>query len=325
MDSPAAFRGGIALSMTPDASIRTAVQSLMPPTQSTPAELRQLSSFGYFGGQQASPRDRPVLRHLLLQAPATAEGRAAAQAVRAAGLPVSIAEAKASEVQRFAQHLEAGCCLPVGSAAFLHGAKLLAGVQDAAWPRHPRPLAPFTLQQPRLVPVRVALRMPRPLLISPPHATPTFDPFLLIEREKELQPDAREQFARLLDLPASTLVYAALTPMITAKWRYYVVYGEVVGFARYDRPCETDLLQPDIADVSAMIAAMPTDAAFVLDVALLEEGGCILEGLRDPLEARLVPAGLDRPNDVDFLRMLWARWRELIRTSRGVSIPMTAT
>lgn len=271
------------------------------------------SAFGFSGSQR--PGERLVLRQLLLQAPLTPEALAVAAAVRTSGLLVSLAEASLEDLPRVAHQLADGACLPVGTPEFMRIARAVAGIPPTEWVRCPNQLSAFLLHPTRCVNVSAALAMRRPLIISP-YSGAAFSPFLLSDRDALTDTQARAELTRLLQLPTTTPVYAAAAHDILAIWRYYVIRGEVTGFARYAQLQGAAGMGPNVEDVSAMIASIPDDTAYALDVGLLRDGATTLLGVQDPLDVQLLPTGNDRPSNYDFLRMLWVRWREVVTVTR---------
>lgn len=266
------------------------------------------SSFGF---RNSLPTGTPVLHSILLQGPETPEGFSAAAAVRQHRLPVQVLRARPHEIAQHARALRTGGCLPVGTPAFTRLAIQLARLPEPDWTCWPSRLHAYMLNQPRRVTAASALRMRRPLVVSP-LASDQFKTFLLAEGIRRMRPEDLEHMRRLQQLPASEPVLASPALELAAEWRYYVLHGEVVGFA----PCQPGTAAstcPDLEDVSTMIAAIPGDTAYAIDVGLLRAGGSTLLRVHDPLRVELLPIGPDRPTPLSFLRMQWTRWLELVR------------
>lgn len=279
-------------------------------TQEGPHGSSELPSA--FGFKNSLPTGTPLLHSIVLQAPETPEAFSAAAAVRQHGLPVQVLRARPDELAQHARALRSGGCLPVGTPAFMRLAIQLARLPEPDWTCWPSSLDAYMLNHPRRVTAASALRMRRPLVIQP-LASDQFKAFVLADSMCRMTPDDLEHLRRLQRLPASEPVLVRPALELAAEWRYYVLHGEVVGFA----PCQPGTSAsacPDLEDVSAIIAATPGDAAYAIDVGLLRGGGSTLLRVHDPLRVELIPLGPNRPTALSFLRMQWTRWLELVRT-----------
>lgn len=199
----------------------------------------------------------------------------------------------------------------MGTPAFTRLAIQVAGVPEPDWMFWPSGLDAFMLIQPKRVTAASALRMRRPLVVKP-LACDQFKAFLLADSVRRMTPEDLEHMRRLQQLPPSEPVLVSPALELAAEWRYYVLHGEVVGFA----PCHAGTstsASPDLEDVSAIVAATPGDAAYAIDVGLLRAGGSVLLRVHDPLRMELIPIGSDRPSALSFLRMQWTRWLGLVR------------
>ena len=273
--------------------------------------LRSLELPSSFGFKNSLPGGAPVLHSILLQAPETPEGFSAAAAVRQHRLPVQVIRARPDELAAHARALRTGGCLPVGTPAFMRLAIQLAHLPEPDWTCWPSRLVAYMLSQPKRVTAASALRMRRPLVVHP-LATDQFKPFLLADSVRNMSPDDLEHLRRLRQLPANEPVRVSPALELAAEWRYYVLHGEVVGSAPCS-PTKPESACPALEDVSAIVAAIPDDAAYAVDVGLLRDGGSTLLRVHDPLRVELIPLGSDRPSPLSFLRMQWTRWLELVR------------
>lgn len=254
-----------------------------------------------------------MLHTLLLQSPETPEGFAAAAGVRHDRLPVQILRAGPEELARHSRALVSGGCLPTGTPAFMRLAIQLARLPEPDWTCWPHRLDAYMLNQPRRVTAASALRMRRPLVVRP-LGSDAFKGFMLSDDVKTMSPEDLDHLRRLAKLPPLEPVLVSPALDLVAEWRYFVLHGEVVGFAPCNAASATHAC-PDIEDVSAIVAAIPDDAAYAMDVGLLRAGGSTLLRVHDPLRAELIRVGPDRPSHLDFLRMLWSRWLELVRAA----------
>lgn len=294
--------------LSPHHLMLTRDSSLISARGEPPRSQELPSSFGF---KNSLPTGTPVLHSILLQAPETPEGFSAAAAVRHHRLPVQVLRARPDELARHARTLRTGGCLPVGTPAFMRLAIQLARLPEPDWTCWPSRLDAYMLNQPKRVTAASALRMRRPLVVRP-LASDRFKAFLLADSVRRMSPDDLEHLRRLQQLPASEPVLVSPALELAAEWRYYVLHGEVVGFA----PCHPGMRAsacPDLEDVSAIVAATPGDAAYAIDVGLLRAGGSTLLRVHDPLRVELLAVGGDRPTPLSFLRMQWTRWLELVR------------
>lgn len=272
------------------------------------------SAFG-FAQSKPSAIQSPALRELLLQEPRTIEGLAITKAILAARLPIDIRYARIDATGQHVASLRAGISLPVGTPEFLRACMRHAGVDEPKWSQYPRELAAHLVQNPRRVTVAGALRAPKPVFIKPAALKP-FQAFVLRSEVDQMESAARKQLDRLLELPPTTKVWIAQALAIQSEWRYYVLFGDVIGFARFNPVGQAALPCPLLEDVSAVIATIPNDAPYGLDVAVLETGEITVTALRDAWGLQLVPVGDHSPTGLDFLRLLWTRWASLVLDSR---------
>jgi hypothetical protein len=261
-----------------------------------------------------APMRVPSLRTLLIEDPDGIEGATAARAVHANGLQIELVKARTSECQKFAPLLRAGICMPVGSPAFIRACMGLAGIQEPKWTCYPRELSGHMLQEPRRMTVEAALAGPRPIFLKPVFGRP-FTGFIL-RPDGQMDASAQRQLDAMQQLSAGTSIWSARALAVASEWRYYVLYGEVIGFAHYFPLADAARAKPEIEEISTIIAAIPHDAAYALDVAVLESGESTVIGVRDAWALELVGEGAQRPEAIDYLRLLWTRWAELILEAR---------
>lgn len=171
------------------------------------------------------------------------------------------------------------------------------------------------LHLPRLATANNALRWSKPVFVKPAHGKP-FRGFVLQADRNSMNDAATQQLERLLELPANELVWVSAALTIASSWRYYVLHGEVIGFAPFEPPGKMPPTFPEVEELSAIVAAIPKDAAYALDMAVLEDGQTTLLCVRDGWALELFPFGADRPRALDYLRLLWARWADLVTAAR---------
>lgn len=272
------------------------------------------SAFG-FGHSRPTPISSPVLRQVLLQEPRSLEGWAVSSAVRAAGLPIDIQHCRSADAGRHVPELRGGTCMPVGSAEFVRACMQHAGISDPKWTVYPRELGGHMLQHPRRMTAASALRARKPIFVKPDQGKP-FRAFVLHADRSKMTDHANVQLERLLELPPATRVWTAEALNLVSEWRYYVMNGEVIGFARF-LPANSQLLPcPLLEEISTVIAAIPNDAAYALDVGVLETGETTVTAVRDAWALELVAVGDHRPDTLDYLKLLWTRWSSLILEAR---------
>lgn len=272
------------------------------------------SAFG-FAHSRPTPISAPVLRQLLLQEPRSIEGWSVATAVRAADLPIDIQHCRNADVGRHIPELRGGTCMPLGSAEFVRGCMQQAGIPEPKWTIYPRELGGHMLQQPRRMTAASALRARKPIFIKPAQGKP-FRAFVLHAHRSEMTDHANLQLQRLLELPPSTRVWTADALDLESEWRYYVMDGEVIGFARY-LPADSQIRAcPLLEEIGTVIATIPNDAAYALDVGVLKTGETTVMAVRDAWALELVPVGDHRPDTLDYLKLLWTRWSNLVLEAR---------
>ncbi len=268
----------------------------------------------------------PSLRLLLLEEAGCAEAAAVAAAVRTANLPIKVTTATIRDCIRYGAELRAGIGMPVGSADYVRACMSLAGITEPKWACYPRELGRYMLQEPRRVQAAIALAGRRPVFLKPVTGK-AFNAFVL-RAEADLDAAGLEHLRAFQLLSPSTPVWSAKALAIASEWRYYVLYGEVVGFARYAPIGTGQFVNPHIADIAAIIAAIPHDAAYAIDVAVLEHGECTVIALRDAWALQLLAGGANAPEPLDYLKLLWARWSQLVVEARDQaaanSLPQSA-
>lgn len=244
---------------------------------------------------------------VLLQEPGSYEPWEVAKAIRTSQTPVHILRVSTAHINTHQEALRAGRCTPVGNADFIRAAMATAGINEPSWTCYPRDLATHMLQQPRRTPASRALASAQPLFIKPVSGA-HFKGFIMRRDRGAMDAVATQQLERLLDRPRSELVWVADPLAILSEWRYYVLEGEVVGFSRAWPNVGIEPKSPHLGDISTIIAGMPNDCAYALDVAVLESGQTTVLGARDALALSLIPFGNHAPPALDYLRMLAVRW-----------------
>jgi len=221
-----------------------------------------------------------------------------------------------SRVHEHASALRAGMCLPVGSPEFVRACMRAAGIDEPNWNCYPRELASHLAGHPRKVSAAAALQWTRPAFIRPARGS-AFRAFVLREELQAMDRWEKTQLLRLLRLPGTAAVWVSRVLPIVAEWRYYVLNGEVVGYAP-SGPVSRDK-SPAIGEVSSMIAAAPSEGAFALDVGVLRDGSTSLLRVRDAWAVEWYPFAPEAPDPLAFLHFLWARWSEMLLTPRRVA------
>jgi len=247
---------------------------------------------------------------LLVQEPACPESTAAVLAAESVSPRLLLTRSSAENVARYTARLRTGAWLPVGSPDFVHRCMGTAGFSEPIWNPYPSPLTSHLVHRPLLTTAIAVLRHPLTIFVKPAsgHA---FRGFVLPGDRASMAEDARLQMDKLLDLAPTTPVWAAEPLDIAAEWRCYVLAGKVVGVSmiKSDDPVAEDNLP--VEEISEVLAMAPAEAAYAVDVAVLENGESTVLCLRDALGLEFVASGQDAPGPVEFIRMLWQRWREI--------------
>lgn len=259
----------------------------------------------------------PSLAMVLLESPRSADAQAVTRAVTRSGLPVELVNTNIAQCEQFGAELRAGHCLPVGSAHFVRACMHLAGIEAPRWTCYPRELARYMLQAPRRTTAAACLQMPRPVFVKAVTGK-AFSGFVLRE-EAQMGAFDRLQLHSLLRLAPDTPVWMAHALELISEWRYYVLYGEVLGYARYEPPAKVATasgFQPPLEEMSTMIAATPHDGGYALDVAVLAGGELTLLGVRDAWALSFVAGAPHQPEPLDYLKLLWTRWAQIYLEAR---------
>jgi hypothetical protein len=223
-----------------------------------------------------------------------------------------------AEKSRLAEHavsLRCGTCMPIGSPAFMRACLRAAGIAEPSWESCPRSLTPYMPYA--RVTARTALKWTRPVYIRPAEGTP-YEAFVLRRAADEMTPWDNAQFERFLDLPGSHSVWVCAELPIASEWCYYVLNGAVLGYAPVDLTGERE--QPELGEISSIIAAVPDQGAFALDVAVLKDGSATLLRVLDAWKAEYYPFGSCRPDPLEYLQFLAWRWREMLDSARRAFI-----
>lgn len=256
---------------------------------------------------------RPSLRRVIVEEPDSPEVRAVVHAIRTEGLPFIVTHAPGPTFNRFSAELRLGTCLPVGSIGFVQACMALAGIPPPQWSCYPRPLAKHLLQAPHCITAGAALQAGTPTFIKPVMGK-SFAGFVL-RPYSELDDRAREQLVALSRLDPATPVWAAHALTLCSEWRYYVLSGDVIGFGCYARSGGDPAVHPPLEEIGTIVAAVPNDAAYALDVGVLASGELTLVALRDAWALDLVGGGAHAPLPLDYLKLLWMRWVKLLLDS----------
>jgi len=253
---------------------------------------------------------------MFVQEPVCHASTAAVRAAEFVSPRLLLTRTSAANVARYAARLRTGAWLPVGSPEFVHLCMRAACIAEPIWNPYPRPLTSHLMHRPVLTTAIAALRHPLPIFVKPVSGHP-FRGFVLARDRAAMSKDAYLQMDKLLDLVPSTPVWAAEPLDIVAEWRCYVLAGQVVGVSTI-RSADADAELP-AEEISVVVAAAPPEAAYAVDVAELANGERTVLCLRDALGLELVPTGQDAPKPVDFVRMLWHRWREIFAAATTAS------
>jgi hypothetical protein len=237
-----------------------------------------------------------------------AEGRAAAQYAMTADIPLKSVYFEA--LDRHTDELKSGTVLPVGSVEFVRLGMQLAGIAEPENLTYPDVLRDYLCRE---IAMREAGEVKGRWFVKPT-VTKEFTGFVFdtAASPDELDEHSRAQHDTFVAMPADSVVWVSEPVAWLSEYRYYVVNGQVQGFARYDDGAD-DAPMPDMAKVREMTqkwASSPNSpVGFGLDVGVLASGETALVECNDMWALGLyrgsVPPGV-------YVEMLWARWAELV-------------
>ena len=224
---------------------------------------------------------------------------------------IRIQPTTAGALGSFADRLRSGSCIPVGSVSFLRAALAAAGAPERSHNPYPPRLFAHMEQLPRVKRAAAALLGDKPVFVKPTQSR-AFEGFVLREHRRDMDDHANRQLEALLALPPSELVWVAAALDLASVWRYYVVDGEVAGFALIESRDPAATTKVSLEEVSAIVALLPENASYAIDMAVLRGGRTSLLAVRDPLSVDLIGSGGDCPLPSDYSRFLWAGWQQAI-------------
>jgi hypothetical protein len=174
-------------------------------------------------------------------------------------------------------------------------------------------------QLPRLAKAASAVAFRKPVFIKPARGHP-FQGFVLPRDPRQLDAHAKTQLNALLALPPDEPVWVAEPVEIVSEWRYLVLRSEAIGAAPL-LPARAGMRQvPALEELSGIIAALPSDAAFAADLAVLADGETTLLCVRDPLTVEGPADGRDGMAPLTYVDFLWTRWSQ-VAARRGRTLP----
>jgi len=268
--------------------------------------------------------------------PASLEARTVRLAASLADKRVEIYSAEVASLRGFAAMLRAGRWLPVGSVEYVQEAMRLINLDPPEFNCYPRELQSYLCAQPRRSTAARALITSTPVFVKPMR-TKLFDGFVfqphgfdigaaLARWQQRQHPDPRgaaeqeerdyaHKLGELLALAPNTPVWCADPCEFVSEWRYYLLGGRLIGYARYDEGAE-DAPAPSNADVSSMLADAPHASTCSLDVGVSIDGATWLIEANDAWALGYY-GGATSPSAQAYLCMLWARWQEIAAISRA--------
>ena len=219
---------------------------------------------------------------------------------------------RAQDLGAYVDDLRAARALPVGSVEFVRAAAMVAQRPLPLWSPYPEELAPWLGRR-----VRRATAGEAALAVDifvKPVEIKRFNGFVLTA---VLSEHDQEQFDILRSLPESAPVWVSDVVEFQSEWRYYLDGAREVGRARYDPDGPDDAARPDPGVVKAMVLAMGVQGPHSIDVGVLEGGETVLVESHDFYALGIYGRSLEPQ---DYLRLLWARWREhvLCETTREI-------
>ncbi len=261
-----------------------------------------------------TPLEPLQLRKLLLPDAASASALPITKAIWNNHLPVTVHTAPGNKLDRYAEALREGCCMPLGGSEYARRCMSLLGVPVPQMNCYPKPLLAYMLHMPRKVTASVALVAPRPVFVKPV-ASGLFPAFVLRQDESDMTAQDLAALGELLDLPHDEHVWVASELPLASEWRYFVLSGEVIGYSPI-APVTPGTLEPDLEEVSGIVTRLPTDIPVAIDMGVLEDGTTTLLRVRDPWTLEYLPYGDDRPKPLAFLAFVWERWAQVYAGSR---------
>jgi hypothetical protein len=214
------------------------------------------------------------------------------------------------------QHFRHGVAMPVGSVEFVRSVMHDRGLDEPASISYPAALAAFygrSIWKTRLDDARA---VPGPVFVKPVE-TKRFTGFVYTRDMPATEYDEHDgaQLLAMHSLPPGTQVWCAEPVKFVSEWRYYVLAGEVIGAARYDPDGADDAPGPskavlDLAIVQMSAARAPT--AYGIDLGVLSDGRTSIVEVND---AWALGRYGNSVSPRDYLRLLWARWREITLTA----------
>ncbi len=222
--------------------------------------------------------------------------------------------------------------VPVGSTCFVKRAMALAGVPEPEPMSYPTALLSLlgrAVGQVELAELQIgspAAHLGGPVFVKPVQ-TKLFTGFVWdrSRTDEDYSEHDLEQLKTLRHLAAAaphTQLWVSERVTMVAEWRYYVLMGAMVGYARYDDGDEDLLPEPDIALIDEAIrlmgsASQHAPVAYALDFARLDDGRTVLVEVNDAWS--LGYYGGSVPPKI-YTQMLLARWTQLHHGRSGTQV-----
>lgn len=221
---------------------------------------------------------------------------------------VPIYAATLATVEEYADLLQDGIALPIGSVEFMRKVMACLALEEPANISYPEALQAFLQRDVRQ---RRAGQVLGTHFVKPT-TTKCFTGFVFdtMTDPATLEPHVQEQHEAFMALDARTPVWVSEPVCWQTEVRYYVCENQVLGYGRYDDGPD-DWPMPDERCVQSMVEAFAqagAPAAYTLDVGVLDSGETALVECNDAWAVGFYKGTL---SPRDYVRMLWARWQQI--------------
>ncbi len=211
--------------------------------------------------------------------------------------------------------------LPIGPAEFVHAVMRARCIRPPDRLSYPETLMPLLGRRLWRSTRRMAHGSRRPIFIKPVHGNP-FAGYVADSRRWAIDytPHNWQQERLLRALPESTPLWCSEPVRFVSERRYFVLEGQVIGSMRTDcgypsapTPDEAVLAHA----IELMAKELSTPVGYAITLGVLEDGMTVLVGVNDVYRLGAFPAAVP---PTDYLRLLWARWRQIRRDSVLVDV-----
>jgi hypothetical protein len=212
--------------------------------------------------------------------------------------------------------------LPIGPEEFVHAAMAAQNISPPESLSYPDALVPLLGRRVWRSTKRVVLGSRRPVFVKPLSGRP-FTGYVHDVRRWAIDYDPMtwQQERLMRTLPDSTPLWCSEPVSFLSEWRYFVLDGQVIGSAPCDEFGAASTVVPDEAMLARAIELMratpSAPVGYAITMGVLADGMTVLVSVCDVYRLRSCAPDVA---PTDYVRLMWARWRQIVRDSALVTL-----